>query len=70
MAQQIEPIVIWVNGEEKKGEYLKLHSLFPFNSNKLKAEIADADGNVLFERIINATNLEDAAYQLGLTIIK
>lgn len=54
----------------KTGEYLKVYAIRLHSPNIMQAEILDAEGNVLFSRIIYARNIEDAANQLNLKIIK
>jgi len=59
-----------INIMGKIGECLKVYAFFPFSPNMLKSEILDEDGNVLFSRIIYATNIDGVANQLNLKIIK
>ena len=69
MAQQIEPIeFLWVNGEIKWGVNLRVYNLYPFTSNRVKAEITDIDDALLFTTILTAKTLEEVAQKLNLTL--
>ena len=69
MAQLIEPIeFLWVNGEIKWGVNLRVYNLYPFTSNRVKAEITDIDDALLFTTILTAKTLDEVAEQLGLTL--
>jgi hypothetical protein len=59
-----------INIMDKVGEYFIVYAISPLIPNMLKAEILDANKNVLFSRTIYATNIEGAANQLNLKIIK
>jgi hypothetical protein len=69
MAQKIEPIEIWYNGEIKIGDYLRVYTTFDLYSNILLAEILDIHGNTLFTKKIYAKTINDVANQLNLTIV-
>jgi hypothetical protein len=65
---QIEPVeFLWVNGEIKLGVNLRVYGTY-FGSDRVKAEITDADDNLLFSTIIYATSYEDVAKKLDLTL--
>ena len=65
MTQQIEPIEIF--NRENKGVFLRVHTPL-LRDDISKAEILDAYGNTLFTSILTAKTIEDAAYQLKLTL--
>jgi len=70
MAQQIEPITIMVGSEEKIGCILMTYQAFPFlDDARLRAEILDIDGNILFTTILDATDVSEVAQQLNLKLL-
>jgi len=70
MAQLIEPITIMVGSEEKIGCILMTYQRHPFEEdNRLKADILDKDGNILFTTILNASNVSEVAEQLNLKLL-
>jgi hypothetical protein len=70
MAQLIEPITIMVGSEEKIGCILMTYHAFPFlDDDRLKADILDKDGKVLFTTILVAANVSEVAKQLNLTLL-
>ena len=70
MAQQIEPITIMVGSKEKIGCLLMAYQRHPFlEDDKLKADILDKDGNILFTTILKAANISEVAQQLNLKLL-
>ena len=69
MAQQIEPITIMVGSKEKIGIFLIAYHLLSFEEdNRIKADILDKDGIVLFTTILIAKTIDEVAHQLSLTL--
>ena len=68
---QIEPVeFFWINNQIKLGVNLRVYALYPFTSNRVKAEITDIDDSLLFSTILTAKTLEEVAEKLSLTLIK